>query len=60
MKGDEVVNVMTVRAPDELREKLSLHSKNIGVTRNALILVILSDWIKKQEELVPESDTREE
>lgn len=43
------MKTMTVRAPDDLQEKLRRIAKREGLTRNALILVILSEWIKKQD-----------
>lgn len=43
-----MARIMTVRPPDELFEKLSAWSKELGMTRNALILQILWDWVKKQ------------
>lgn len=54
------MNIMTVRAPDDIREKLAMYSNRKGITRNALILVILDNWIKQQEENVSESDTGRE
>lgn len=51
------MNIMTVRAPDDMREKLALYSNRKGITRNALVLVILEDWIKQQEENVSDSCT---
>ncbi len=43
------MKVMTVRAPDEMQEKLLRKSKEIGITRNALILLILKQWLDKRE-----------
>jgi len=39
---------MTVRAPSDLQEILSLQAKNLGLARNALILQILWDWAERQ------------
>lgn len=54
------MNIMTVRAPDDIREKLARYSNKRGITRNALILVILDDWIRQQENNVSDSDTGKE
>ena len=50
MKGEtmQMARIMTVRPPDELFEELTARSKELGITRNALILQILWDWAKKQ------------
>ena len=40
-----MANIMTIRAPDELQNKLSSKAKELGITRNALVLVILNEWI---------------
>lgn len=39
------MQIMTIRAPDELKNKLSSKAKELGITRNALVLVILNEWI---------------
>ena len=39
------MKIMTVRAPDELQEILTSVAKRQGLTRNALILYILQEWI---------------
>lgn len=39
---------MTVRAPENLQKKLSEIAKKQGLTRNALILHILWDWMEKE------------
>lgn len=44
-----MANIMTVRAPDELQKVLSEEAKKLGHPRNALILQILWDWVKKQK-----------
>lgn len=44
------MSIMTVRAPENLREKLSWYSREIGITRNALVLMILNDWVEQKEE----------
>ena len=43
-----MASIMTVRAPEELQEILSLQAKNLGLARNALILQILWDWVERQ------------
>lgn len=43
------MSIMTVRAPDDLREKLSSYSHEIGITRNALVLMILNSWLEQKE-----------
>lgn len=50
-----MANIMTVRAPDNLQEKLKQKAKKLGMTRNGLILKILWEWVnydekKEQEE----------
>lgn len=39
---------MTVRAPDGLQQKLSNTATKMGLSRNALILVILDKWLETQ------------
>lgn len=39
---------MSVRAPDDLQNKLKIFAGKHGLTRNALILQILWDWVKQQ------------
>lgn len=43
------MGIMTIRATDEMREKLMVQSKKRGITRNALVLIILQDWIQQKE-----------
>ena len=43
-----MASIMTVRAPAELQEILSLQAKTLGLARNALILQILWDWVVHQ------------
>lgn len=38
--------IMMVRAPEDLQKQLSKKAKKQGLTRNALILQILWEWIK--------------
>ncbi len=47
-----MANIMTVRASDELRESLKHLATEKGLTRNALILQILWEWMenRKREE----------
>ena len=40
---------MSVRAPNELQEKLRIHAEKQGFTRNALILQILWAWVRENE-----------
>lgn len=40
--------IMTVRAPADLRNILSMQAKYLGLARNALILQILWDWAERQ------------
>ena len=46
-----MASIMTVRAPTDLQELLSLQAKNLGLARNALILLILWDWAERQTKL---------
>ena len=43
-------NIMSVRAPDELQNILKKRARKKGITRNALILQILWDWVKENNE----------
>lgn len=38
-----------IRAPKELKEILQARAKKIGVTLNALIILVLWDWIEMTE-----------
>ncbi|WP_158570854.1 hypothetical protein [Roseburia sp. OF03-24] len=44
-----MVNQMTVRAPEDLQEELKIRAGKQGLTRNALVLNILWDWVKKEK-----------
>lgn len=41
-----------IRGPEEVKDFLKNQAENIGITMNALILVILQEWIqqKRKEE----------
>ena len=39
-------SIMTIRAPEKMRTTLLEIARKEGLTRNALILTILRDWIK--------------
>mgnify|MGYP002326578248 CR=1 FL=1 len=41
-----MANIMTIRAPDEMQRLLKETSKDLGFTRNALVLQILWEWLK--------------
>lgn len=41
-------NIMTVRAPDDVREALKEIAAAQGYTRNALILQILREWLESR------------
>jgi len=43
------MNIMTVRAPDKLQNILKEKASEQGLTRNALILQILWDYIEKNK-----------
>lgn len=43
------MNIMSVRAPDLLQIRLKEQAEKQGLTRNALILQILWDWVEKNE-----------
>lgn len=45
-----MANIMTVRATDELRENLKDQARERGLTRNALILQILWEWLEERKE----------
>ncbi len=55
-----MASIMTVRAPTDLQEILSLQAKNLGLARNALILQILWDWAERQGTTVGHGDEQEE
>lgn len=38
-----------IRTPDEVKEFLKGKAGSIGITMNALILVILQEWIEQQK-----------
>lgn len=40
------MDIMTVRAPDDLQKKLMEYAQAQGLTRNALILQILWKWVE--------------
>lgn len=44
-----MANIMSVRAPDTLQAKLKALADKQGLTRNALILQILWEWVRKNE-----------
>lgn len=46
-----------VRAPEEVKDFLKNKAKSIGITTNALILVILQEWIQQKRK--EEQDGRE-
>lgn len=45
-----MASIMTVRAPDDLQEILKEQAKKLGYPRNALILQILRDWVKQNDD----------
>lgn len=40
---------MLIRAPEELKEKISGEAKRIGISMNALLIQIIWSWLKEQE-----------
>lgn len=42
---------MLIRPPVKLKEKLKTLAKKKGLTLNGLILMILDDWVGKQDSL---------
>lgn len=42
------MKIMTIRAPDELQERLRKISKQYGMPRNALVLKVLWDYINQK------------
>lgn len=44
------MTIMTVRAPDALKNVLFNEAQHRGQTRNALILQILWEWVENQKE----------
>ncbi len=47
------MKIMTIRAPDTLREEMGVMARQMGLTRNALILQILWEWVNSQSKDVP-------
>ena len=43
------MKIMTVRAPEEIQHTLSALAREKGITRNALLLIIVDDWIKQRK-----------
>lgn len=54
-----MASIMTVRAPIELQVFLAEKAKDLGLTRNALILQILWGWAD-QKQLNPEKRNEDE
>lgn len=46
-----------IRGPEEVKDFLKNQAENIGITMNALILVILQEWIQQKRK--EEQDGRE-
>jgi hypothetical protein len=44
-----MASIMTVRANEDLQELLMQQAKQLGLTRNALILHILWKWVEENE-----------
>lgn len=44
-----MASIMTVRAPEEMQDKLKQIAVKRGFTRNALILQILQKWLEDKE-----------
>ena len=42
-------NIMTIRAPERIRNELSKEAKRTGIPRNALVLQILSEWLERRQ-----------
>ncbi len=42
-------NILTFRPPDAMRDALRRLSKARGLTVNALLIMILHDWLKENE-----------
>ena len=45
-----MARLMSVRVPDETQEKLKRIARQMGLTRNGLVQVIFSTWLKAQEQ----------
>lgn len=44
-----MAGIMTVRAPEHIQKLLTEYANRRGITRNALILQIIWEWIKENE-----------
>lgn len=42
-----MTTIMTIRAPEDMQHALSEKAQSAGLTRNALVLQILQEWLKK-------------
>lgn len=40
---------MTLRVPDEMQDELMKFARKQGLTRNALVLYILRNWLKSKK-----------
>lgn len=53
-----MANIMTIRAPDEIQNRLLYVAKELGLTRNALVLVILNNWLEENYQVQNDSNKR--
>ena len=44
-----MTDIMTVRAPEQMQDELKQIACQWGITRNALVLQILRDWLTNQK-----------
>lgn len=44
------MKIMTVRAPEELQSGLKKQARIFGVTRNALVVIILKEWLESRQQ----------
>lgn len=45
-----MANIMSIRPPEEIRQKLKSYAKRKGYTVNQLVTHILWEWVKKNEQ----------
>lgn len=40
--------IMMVRAPEDMQNYLKRYANQLGIARNALVMLILSDWMESK------------
>ena len=42
-----MMKIMTIRLPDEIQEELKKRADALGIPRNALVSIILRNWLEE-------------